>query len=473
MKKPIYIALIVVLFGIESIAQNQVGINTSTPDASSVLEVQSTTKGIRIPRMSSGQRRNISNPADGLWVYETNSDTYWYAVSGNWVELISGGSIPDGIGDGDGDTKIFTEFTADNDQIRFFINGTEHFRMRPRRIDVVNTGNSIFMGGFAGAADDLSNNQNVFVGHSSGRNNITGVRNVAFGALSLLNLLSNNDNTAIGYRSSEGFQDARRNVAIGTNTLLANVSTDNHVAIGYQCLQSHNDRFNNVGIGRQSLTSSMDGRSNVAIGNLSLNSGTSVSFAVAVGDEAGAQVSNNRGIYLGFEAGSETTSGNRLFIDNSSTANPLIFGDYSADAIVINDHLRVMQDITYVGTLTDISDRRLKENLIPLESTLDKLIALGVYRYNLKSNNGEREIGLMAQEVQKQFPYAVRTIDHNNGFLGVDYFQLIPIVLKAEQEQSEKLRTNAKRLDQMELDLNKLQEKLNALKEQERATSMK
>ena len=50
----------------------QVGIGTPTPDASSVLEVKSTTKGFLPPRMTQIQMDAISSPTEGLIVYCTN-----------------------------------------------------------------------------------------------------------------------------------------------------------------------------------------------------------------------------------------------------------------------------------------------------------------------------------------------------------------------------------------------------------------
>ena len=72
----------------------QVGINTdnSTPDASALLDIKSTDKGLLIPRMSSAQRAAISSPAAGLMVYDVTTKTYWYYDNNQWNEIRNGSS---------------------------------------------------------------------------------------------------------------------------------------------------------------------------------------------------------------------------------------------------------------------------------------------------------------------------------------------------------------------------------------------
>ncbi|MEZ4778851.1 MAG: tail fiber domain-containing protein [Flavobacteriaceae bacterium] len=68
----------------------QVGINTITPEASSILDVTSTNKGVLIPRMTEAQRIAISSPATGLLVYQIdNTDGFWYYDGSSWVSLSS------------------------------------------------------------------------------------------------------------------------------------------------------------------------------------------------------------------------------------------------------------------------------------------------------------------------------------------------------------------------------------------------
>ncbi|GAA3630594.1 hypothetical protein [Flavivirga jejuensis] len=73
MKKP---TLSFILYCFISITYAQVGIGTTTPDGSSVMDVESTDKGLLIPRLTNNQKNNILNPATGLMVYDlTNKCT--------------------------------------------------------------------------------------------------------------------------------------------------------------------------------------------------------------------------------------------------------------------------------------------------------------------------------------------------------------------------------------------------------------
>ena len=71
----------------------QVGINNETPDASSALDITSTTSGILIPRMTKSQRVGISSPATGLMVYQTTTPTGFYFYDGaDWAIITTPGS---------------------------------------------------------------------------------------------------------------------------------------------------------------------------------------------------------------------------------------------------------------------------------------------------------------------------------------------------------------------------------------------
>jgi hypothetical protein len=95
-----------------------------------------------------------------------------------------------------------------------------------------------------------------------------------------------------------------------------------------------------------------------------------------------------------------------------------------------NVALDVIGSIEYTGSITDVSDIRLKENIKPLNNSLEKLQTLKGYTFNM-INDTQRQIGVMAQDVQKEFSEAVSIVDEENGYLGVDYTQLVPVLIEA------------------------------------------
>lgn len=65
-----------------SLAHAQVGVGTTTPNSSSILDVSSSTKGLLAPRLTLAQRNAIGSPATGLLIYQTDSTPGFYVYTG-------------------------------------------------------------------------------------------------------------------------------------------------------------------------------------------------------------------------------------------------------------------------------------------------------------------------------------------------------------------------------------------------------
>lgn len=75
----------------------QVGIGTNNPQASSILELNSTTQGLLMPRMTNIQRQNIANPTTGLLVYCIDAPTSFYYYDGTqWIRLMNENNTSNG-----------------------------------------------------------------------------------------------------------------------------------------------------------------------------------------------------------------------------------------------------------------------------------------------------------------------------------------------------------------------------------------
>ncbi|MEO8933071.1 MAG: hypothetical protein ABI295_02095 [Xanthomarina sp.] len=86
--KKLYLPLIAfILFFTNS--YSQVGIGTTSPDPSAMLDIASNTKGFLAPRMTSTERAAIATPANGLLVYDTTENTFYFYKASGWTKLDS------------------------------------------------------------------------------------------------------------------------------------------------------------------------------------------------------------------------------------------------------------------------------------------------------------------------------------------------------------------------------------------------
>jgi len=126
-----------------------------------------------------------------------------------------------------------------------------------------------------------------------------------------------------------------------------------------------------------------------------------------------------------------------------------------------NVALDVSGSIEYTGTITDVSDQRLKENFVPIKNAISDLSKVNTYTYNMKDDaDKHREYGVIAQELQKIFPDMVKEVDSENGYLGVSYIQLVPVLIKALQEQQQIIENQKSEINSHKNQINSLNLKL-------------
>ena len=99
------------------------------------------------------------------------------------------------------------------------------------------------------------------------------------------------------------------------------------------------------------------------------------------------------------------------------------------------------------GVYTPASDERLKKNIVPAYSVLDKVLQLQPKTYQYKSDETNRSVfGLIAQELEKDFPEFVY-INNTKGksdiedIHTIDYAGLSVVAIKAIQEQQSQIET--------------------------------
>ncbi|MES2850688.1 MAG: tail fiber domain-containing protein [Bacteroidota bacterium] len=110
---------------------------------------------------------------------------------------------------------------------------------------------------------------------------------------------------------------------------------------------------------------------------------------------------------------------------------------YSANGYIFS--LSGNGNATLTGTLYQNSDESLKQNISPIKNSLGKLMQLNGYNYQWKdtARGTEEQVGLLAQEVEKQFPQLVMTDEQ--GKKSVAYANMVPVLLQAIKEQQQQI----------------------------------
>ncbi|MFH1414107.1 MAG: tail fiber domain-containing protein [Candidatus Omnitrophota bacterium] len=116
------------------------------------------------------------------------------------------------------------------------------------------------------------------------------------------------------------------------------------------------------------------------------------------------------------------------------TGGTIIGGNVGIGEPSPNVALDVIGSIEYTGTCIDVSDERLKENIKIINEPIKKLANIkGIY-FNMIGSE-KKELGVIAQDVQRSLPEAVSVVDEEEGYLGVSYVSLIPVLIEAVKEQ--------------------------------------
>jgi len=281
MKKNILIAVIFLLcFQRNILAQQNIGIGTVTPNASALLEVQSSNKGLLIPRVTLTSEIDvvtIPTPPTSLLVYNLNALLpegvgFYYWNGSKWNKLIAkdglttvawgingnAGTTPPGdfIGTTDNVPIVFKTFNTISGKIDPVL---ENVSWGKRAGNSFTTGTKNFVGGVEAGYRLTTGERNVFLGYHTGNDNDSGSNNVAIG------------NEALG--NTTGDPQLKYYVAIGDHA-------------GYN-------------VEGAVTGASQSERSGIFIGTAAGYHGPS---GIAIGDSASYQFSDYRNIAIGVEA---------------------------------------------------------------------------------------------------------------------------------------------------------------------------
>jgi hypothetical protein len=184
--------------------------------------------------------------------------------------------------------------------------------------------------------------------------------------------------------------------------------------IGYQAGQSNQHGSYNVCIGSNAGRHNQNGNSNILIGK-----------------DAGYESSGNNNVFIGKSAGYDLEGNNKLCIGRNS----LIYGEFDSQLVKVNGTMEI-------ATAYTSSDKRWKKDVEPLEGALQKIGRLKGVSYLWRRDEfpkkgfpAGRQLGLIAQEVEKIVPEVVNT--DSQGYKSVSYDSLVPLLIEALKEQQQ------------------------------------
>jgi hypothetical protein len=141
------------------------------------------------------------------------------------------------------------------------------------------------------------------------------------------------------------------------------------------------------------------------------------------------------------------------YVGNTLSTGLEITGNISSSGYVLTNHVSASGDVVADGDVVayNSSDERLKDNIQVIKGSLDKIGDIrGVeFDWNDKSPGWARErghdVGVVAQEVQKILPEIV--VERKNGYLGVDYKRIVPLLIESIKELKEEVEELKKKVN--------------------------
>jgi hypothetical protein len=290
-----------------------------------------------------------------------------------------------------------------------------------------------FVGAYAGAAN-TTGYENSFFGRGAGGANTWGYYNSFVGAY------AGNKNTTGDYNSFVGAHAGNKNTTGNANSF-----------VGAGAGGANTTGYSNSFFGRHAGVANTTGYSNSFFGR----------------DAGATNTTGYYNVFLGYEAGYSETNSNKLYIDNCYTGGnctqPLIYGEFDNRVVRIDGSLTIV-------TVATPSDMRYKKEIHPLESPLEKVLELrGVtYEWDKDKVNGAgyksgKQIGLIAQEVEKVLPELVQT--DSKGYKTLSYDKLGPVLIEAVKEQQKEIREKDARIERLEKALEDQQQAIASLME--------
>lgn len=193
---------------------------------------------------------------------------------------------------------------------------------------------NIFIGHHAGY--NANANDNTFIGYNAGNLNTIGNANTFVGSASGQNNTEGYSNLFMGYAAGHNNTLGYQNTFLGRNAGYYNTTGSYNTFIGFSA-GSHNTGGGNTFLGSDSGYEHTSGSFNTFIGDRAGYHNTTGDMNVFLGSFAGYNnISGEFNVFLGRHAGYNETGSSKLYIDNTETSSPLIWGDFASNILTVH-----------------------------------------------------------------------------------------------------------------------------------------
>lgn len=283
----------------QSLAVNTTG---ATANASSILDVSSSNKGVLIPRVAltgTTDVTTIASPASSLLIYNTATVSnvtpgYYYWNGSAWTKFVSGTawSLT-----GNSGTSAASNFIGTTDNVPLVI------KVNNQKAGLIDVNANLFLGYQAGNVN--TGTDNTGIGYQALNSNTVGSSNTATGAYALASGTGSVGNTAngawaltfnstgsfnsaYGYNAMDHVSTGSNNSAVGAYAMDGTpfMTGSDNTAMGYLALTKNFDGNKNAAYGREALFNNLGGNENTGTGYQALSSNFSGNYNTATGSQA-------------------------------------------------------------------------------------------------------------------------------------------------------------------------------------------
>ena len=175
----------------------------------------------------------------------------------------------------------------------------------------------------------------------------------------------------------------------------------------------------------------VDGSATITALTLDMSDAGRANFNGGIALPANTDIQLNSGTWSGEKSFKIQAHSNSLYLQY--TTNFIVRNNTGNDRFVVDN----AGNGTFTANVTAFSDERLKDNIQTLENGLDKVEQLRGVTY---TKENKKEIGVIAQEVEKILPEIVLTADDEMGTKSVDYGKITSVLIEAIKELSARVK---------------------------------